>query len=732
MTIVGRLIGALLLAASAVFLSAGGANWSVAGPLLALYAAVTVGVMVFLGSSRNSEELRGTAPNAAELRDLAVWVLALDVVAWTMAILQARAETTPLLLAVLFVAALYIAIAARYAETRRHQMANAVRMARNSVRRLEVQSAELRDARTKAEEASAAKSEFLANMSHEMRTPLQGVIGMLQLALEDDVQGEQRGRQLETARRSAEALLGTINDILDFSKIEARKLDLEPVYFSLRQMMAETMKSLGVIAASKNLTLSYFVHTDVPDSVWADPLRLRQVLVNLVGNAIKFTQSGEIAVRVSRNETRVRFDIRDTGIGIPAELREQIFEPFTQADTSHSRRYGGTGLGLAIVARLLQAMGGTVNVASEPGAGSVFSFSIDMPTDPVAAAPSRRAWEASLAGKSMLIVEPAEMARAHIAEILRSRGIFASASADVAHAPSGRFICAITSDPSLPVKQRVLIRSPFEPITAELSVTRPVGERELIDAIGVALGFQTDVVEYTLERPDITEVPMRVLLVEDNEVNQEFVAEALRRVGHTVIVAGNGHEALDLLEREMFDIIFMDIQMPDIDGLEVTRRYRDRGGKTPIVALTAHNAREDRDRCLSVGMNDVLTKPVYSKQLAATIRTLTRRETVLDVVGGNRRLLARVTDAFARQTPELMAAMRTALETRDAEALHQATHKLKGSLANFPGERAAGMARGIDDAARAKDFARVTALLPPLASALAELEGRLSAAVEKA
>ncbi|HEY0142679.1 MAG TPA: ATP-binding protein [Thermoanaerobaculia bacterium] len=748
--IAGRLLGTLLLAGAAFFLSAGGANWSIAGPLLALYAILSAGAMAWFGSSgssgflgwigdsgrgapRNSEEPRGTGRvSGQELRDLAVWILALDIVAWGMAILQAHAETTPLLLLLVFVAALYIAIAARYAETRRHQMANAVRMARNSVRRLEVQSAELRDAREKAEEASAAKSEFLANMSHEMRTPLQGVIGMLQLALDDAVQGEQRGRQLETARRSAEALLGTINDILDFSKIEARKLDLEPVYFSLRQMMAETMKSLGVIAASKNLTLSYFVHTDVPDTVWADPLRLRQVLVNIVGNAIKFTQSGEIAVRVSRAETQVRFDIRDTGIGIPAELRQQIFEPFAQADTSHSRRYGGTGLGLAIVARLLQAMGGSVNVASERGGGSVFSFAIDLPTDPVAAAPSRRSWEASLAGRSILIVEPAEMARAHMAEILRSRGVFASACADVASAPSGRFACAVTSDPSLPVQRRVLIRSPFDRATAELSVTRPVGERELIDAIGVALGLQSDVVEYTLERPEIAEVPMRVLLVEDNEVNQEFVSEALRRVGHTVILAGNGSEALDLLAREPFDIVFMDVQMPDIDGLEVTRRYREGGGKTPVVALTAHSGREDRDRCLAVGMNDVLTKPVYSKQLAATIRTLTKRETILDVVGGNRRLLARVTDAFAKQTPELLRAMHEALALHDVHALHQSTHKLKGSLSNFPAERSAGLSREIDAAARANDFARVAALLPSLESALVELEGRLSAAVEKA
>jgi signal transduction histidine kinase/CheY-like chemotaxis protein len=609
------------------------------------------------------------------------------------------------------------------------QKTKAVLMARKSVQRLEVQSAELRDAREKAEEASAAKSEFLANMSHEMRTPLQGVIGMLQLALEEDVQGADRERQLDTARRSAEALLGTINDILDFSKIEARKLDLEPVYFSLRQWMAETMKSVGVIAASKALTLSYFVQADVPDTVWADPLRLRQVLVNLVGNAVKFTQSGEIAVRISRIDTLVRFDIRDTGVGIPAELRERIFEPFTQADTTLARRHGGTGLGLAIVARLLQAMGGSVTVSSEPGSGSVFTFTLEMPTDAVGAAPVRRPWESLLAGRAVLIVEPAEMARAHLAEILRSRGIFASSCPSVELAPPGRFACAITADPSLAVEPRVLICSPFEPARDALHVMRPVGERELIDAVGVALGLLAEPVEYTLPPPDITDVPLRVLLVEDNEVNQEFVTESLRRVGHTVVVAGNGTEALDILGREEFDVIFMDVQMPDIDGFEVTRRFREGGGTTPVVALTAHSGREDRDRCLAAGMNEVLTKPVYGKQLAAAIRTLARRETILDVVGGNRKLLARVSDAFARQTPQILRTIHEALVGRDAEALGQSTHKLKGSLANFPGERSAAIAREVDAAAQARDFERVEALLPSLETALAELEGRLSAAV---
>src|SRR5215212_5476664 len=254
---------------------------------------------------------------------------------------------------------IYISIAAQTAERRRAQLTMAIRTSRELIHQLEEQSLELRDARERAEEASAAKSEFLANMSHEMRTPLHGVLGMLQLAL-DDQTSAQNARQLDMAKRAAEALLGTIDDILDFSRIEARKIVLEPVYFSVREMLSETMKTLGVTAAGKGLTLAFLVNADVPETIWGDSLRLRQILVNLVGNAIKFTADGEISVRVANVQSppnerapNLRFIVRDTGIGIDRTMRERIFEPFTQADSSPSRRHGGTGLGLAIVARLV-------------------------------------------------------------------------------------------------------------------------------------------------------------------------------------------------------------------------------------------------------------------------------------------------------------------------------------------------------------------------------------------
>ncbi len=612
----------------------------------------------------------------------------------------------------------YISLAARTAENRRARLKEAIHVSRDLIHRLE-------HAHARAEEASAAKSEFVANMSHEMRTPLQAVIGMLQLAIED-AQTQVEARRLVTARRSAEMLLSMIDDVLDFSRIEARKLELEPVYFSLRQLMHETMKSVGVIAASKKLTLSYLVQPDVPETVWADAVRLRQILVNLVGNAIKFTHAGEIAVIVGRASEKVRFDVRDTGVGIAPAVRQRIFEPFAQADTSHGRRYGGSGLGLSIVARLLEAMGGSVQVSSEQGSGSVFSFTVPLTMDAIGTASERKPWEGALQGKTILVIEPEEMSRSAIAQILRSRGVFATAFSRAADAPNGRFVCAVTADPSVSVRPQVMITSPLDTKDYALRVTRPVGERELIDAIGVALGLTDAIAEYTLEPERTARHSLRVLLVDDSDVNLEVVSEMLRRLGHEVSVAADGEVALATMTTQRFDVVFMDVQLPGMDGLETTRRYRDGGGKTPVIALTAHSSMRDRDRCISAGMQAVLTKPVDTAVLAKAIEALTQRSSIADVVGGNLELLARVRDAFARQTPELLAGMRDAIARKDAEALAGHAHKLKGSMSYFPGERGADIARNVQQAARAGDVARAAVLIPDLERAVLELERALS------
>ncbi|HEX2831858.1 MAG TPA: ATP-binding protein [Thermoanaerobaculia bacterium] len=631
------------------------------------------------------------------------WVMAVDHRDIPMAVELAK-------LGFLFLGGFYIALAARTAERRRAQLTDAVRVSRELIRKLE-------EASARAEEASAAKSEFVANVSHEMRTPLQAVIGILQLSIEDET-SETTVRRLDTARRSAETLLSMIDDVLDFARIEARKLELEPVYFELRRAIADTMKSLGVIAASKKLTLSYLVQPDVPEVVWGDAVRLRQILVNLVGNAIKFTHDGEIAVHVQREEKGVRFDVRDTGVGIAPAVRQRIFEPFAQLD---SKRTSGAGLGLSIVVRLLEAMGGTVQVASQPGTGSVFSFVIPLPVDPIGTAPDRRRWEQTLSGRAVLVVEPADLSRAAIAEILRSRGIFASAYARVSDVPRGRFVCAVTADPNVFVTPRVVITSPLESKQYPHQVTRPIVERELLDAIGNALGLTNAASDMTLTPRVAPSRGARVLLVDDNEVNREVLGEMLRRLGHTVTLAADGEEAMALLATRTYDCIFTDVQLPQISGLELTCRFRQAGGRTPIIAITAHTAREDRERCLAAGMNLVLTKPVDSAQLANAIDATVARESELrDYLGDNAPLLARVREAFERQTPELLASMRDALARGDADALARHAHKLKGSLSYFPG-RGENLAREVEGAARAGELNRAAGLIPEVESAVEKL-----------
>jgi two-component system, sensor histidine kinase and response regulator len=624
-------------------------------------------------------------------------------------------------LAFIGIAGLYVSMSARTSESRRAQMAAAIRMSRDLIRQLEEQSNALREARQRAEEASAAKSEFLANMSHEMRTPLHGVIGMLELAGDGEA-SVKKLRQLEMARRSAEALLSTIDDILDFAKIEARKIELEPVYFSLREMMQETMKPLGVTAAGKGLALAYAVQSDVPDTLWADPVRLRQIVINLVGNAIKFTPAGEVAVRVTSekpdgNATIVRFEVRDTGIGIDHSQQEAIFHPFTQADASPSRRYGGTGLGLSIVSRLVEAMGGIIDVESAPGAGSAFTFTMAAECDPFAA-PQRKPWEGGLAGKSVLVVDPYERSRAFIAEMLRSRGVFAMSCASFDEAPRGRFACVVANEPHDDFEPLILISSPLDAARDDrLRVTRPVAERELIDACGFVLGLTAAASERPAIRGTVATAALRALVVEDNVVNQEFAVEALRRLGHEAMVAPDGAQALAMLAANRFDVVFMDVQLPGIDGLEVTRRFRageEEGMRTPIYAITAHTQRDERDRCLESGMDGVLTKPIDRNELSRIMRSLRRDP-----------FLARVSAAFSEQTPRLVAALRDAIACRDAEALYQTAHKLKGSVSNFP-TPAVELATELESLARAGEIDRAAALMPPLEDALRELEMRLA------
>ncbi|HEX9160825.1 MAG TPA: ATP-binding protein [Thermoanaerobaculia bacterium] len=615
----------------------------------------------------------------------------------------------------------------RVMRTRRRHMRDTMQMLREANAKLREQSAELVEAQSHAEEASAAKSEFLAHMSHEMRTPLHGVIGMLQLAI-DDENSPRRARQLDMARRSAESLLATIEDILDFSKIEARRIELEPVYFSIRDLVNETVKPLGVTAATKGLVLSAGVAPNVPDSVWGDPVRIRQIIVNLIGNAIKFTDSGEVSLRVSAAGDRVLFEVRDTGIGIPEGQRETIFQPFAQGGDSRTR--AGTGLGLAIVARLVDAMDGHLDLQSETGAGTTISIGLPLASDSFASGTRRP--RRDLAGRSALLVEPNATSRAFITEMLASAGLEVIACASVAEIVPRRYACAISADESIAIEPAIIITSPLSSVSDErIRVTRPVAERELLEAIGTALGLNAKRTTAPLMRQRVNAAGLHVLVAEDEIVSQEFAAEALRRLMHHVTLVSDGAEALERLAHENFDLVFMDVQMPRIDGLEATRRFREteKGRRTPVIALTAHSRRDDRARCLEAGMDAVLTKPIDLRKLEEMVRSFTAAEPIVNAVGGNVKLLERVRTAFAKQTPALLLQIRDAIDKKDSGALYQGAHKIKGAVSNFEGDPSFDLSVLLETAARESDFGRAATLLRRLEPAVNALEQRISAAV---
>ncbi len=650
-------------------------------------------------------------------------------------------------LAFIFFGGVYIALSALTSESRRKHLAEAMHTSRELIQMLEEQSVELRDARARAEEASAAKSEFLANMSHEMRTPLHGILGMLQLAI-DSERSPERVRQLEMAQKSAEGLLGTIEGILDFSRIEARRVELEPIYFSIRELVTDTVKALAVSAAEKGLSISFGMNPAVPDRLWGDPVRLRQILVNLLGNAIKFTAAGEIVVRVwcdepEGNDLRVRFEVRDTGIGIDVSKRARIFEPFEQAEGTRSRRFGGTGLGLSIVSRLVAAMGGAIDMESERGKGTVFRFDVVLASDAIAGdvAPE---WERALEGLRVVVVEPNPTARAFVGDMLRAHGIVPEAygSVDEAMQPNIRFAYAcVVADrrllavsgwkPAVPVVRIVSILD--RPDDELVTVTRPVGERELIDAIGIALELRERPLPVVHSPRIAASRALRVLVVDDHPINHEFAAEALRRLGHTVTTASGGQEALSLLEARSFDLVLMDVQMPELDGLEATRRFRatEQGKHTPVIALTAHSGRDEHARCVAAGMDDVITKPVTTARLAAVISGATADDglRVLDAVGGNVLLLARVREAFMRQTPRLLAAIREAIDDRNPDAIARNAHTLKGAMSNFTGSDAQSLAAELEQAGKDGNYVRAADILPRLEAAADELGKQIDAAL---